>query len=195
MITPTRPRPPIIRLLLRICPTAVFGFVVAVVVRIAVDRRFTFRTRSHVGEKVIERMNPPITYFNPAPSVDRKLVIGRIITPRLHGFPSIMFFSSRSSMMPHRKRMLFSPFIGERTRSDLALKTTATFCPSVFEVLEANRLDRTAVTSAFAIMLTVFSKVRQDSHSSHFLTRNIGSSLWHGCSQPMNKSFVNDRLQ
>lgn len=70
------------------CPTTVTRFIIAVVVRPAVNSRI-WRAFAHVGEKVLKYI-PPLTYFNTSSAVIFVGFMCWIIAPRFHRTPRII---------------------------------------------------------------------------------------------------------
>jgi len=91
--------PSIVGLLTRRSPSAVSGFVIAIVVGIAIDG-MTLRPRTHVGKERSERIPPTFTHPDPASAVAVVTFNTRVIATTLHREPNHIFGgSSRANLV------------------------------------------------------------------------------------------------
>ncbi len=135
------PVPPIVALLNTSRPAAIARLVVAVIIRVAINRVSSRRDRSHIGEEIGKGVHPAIANGNTPSAVVLPMAMTGIGAALFHASPSIVF---RRSLGPPR------PISVNRVQGDrfFNLETAATLDSSAVKMITSDFTNVAALAAA-----------------------------------------------
>src|SRR4249920_148371 len=136
----------IVVLLFSCSPSAIIGFIVAIFVRVTINRS-TFWSMTHISKKVLQATAlfrvPSVTYFNAAPTVIFELFVFWIVAASKHGGPCPISIRPAMAVSLIPSNQLFS------------MNTAAGLNAAVFNRWTRKNLLSTAIAKTNPLLVTV----------------------------------------
>lgn len=126
----------IVRLLLYISPSTIFGTIVTIVIN-AINRVFLGRSLSHIFKKVFKGIKPSIAHFYSPFAIITIVLVCFIVTPSFHIEPSIVFWCFSFAMF------------GLSLFYCVDLVATTRLCIPVFQITTLNNNNIPTFTKTF----------------------------------------------